>query len=150
MGEIESRKEFIARMFLLTQEIPEEKRKDLNTMLGFFAIQLRHREMEFAKYAAKRVLKGLASKRILTVRDRTAILDLFEDAFSETDYLFDPVSQSEREEFLIDKSKMAKKPEKNTEGFLRGLRYTDPSNTREVKLKFEDIPHLKETKETKL
>ena len=41
MGEIESRKEFITRVFLIMQEIPEEKRKDLNTMLGFLSIQLR-------------------------------------------------------------------------------------------------------------
>ena len=106
MGEIESRKEFITRIFLLMQEIPEEKRKDLNTMLGFLSIQLREREMDFAKYATKRVILGLSDTRVLTIRNRSKIIDMFEGAFSETDYLFVPISNEVREEFLL--SKIAK------------------------------------------
>ena len=138
MGEIESRKEFIARMFLLTQEIPEHKRNDLNIMLGFFSIQLRHREMEFAKYAVKRVLSGLSNKRILSSRERAKILDMFEAAFSETDYLFEPITQREREEFLLDKAKQKKDVKKNTEGFLYGLKHTDPNKTNAGKKRLKE------------
>ena len=108
MGEIESRKEFITRIFLIMQEIPEKKRKDLNTMLGFLSIQLREREMDFAKYATKKVIVGLSDTRALTLVTRSKIVDMFEGAFSETDYMFKPVPTEVREEFLLSKNTLNK------------------------------------------
>ena len=108
MGEIESRKEFITRVFLIMQEIPEEKRKDLNTMLGFLSIQLREREMDFAKYATKKVIVGLSDTRALTLVTKSKIVDMFAGAFSETDYMFEPASTEVREEFLLNKAKLNK------------------------------------------
>lgn len=143
MGEIESRKEFVTRMYLLLYEIPEEKR-DLSTMLSFFSIQLRQREMSFAKYAVDKVVREMSSRTSLTLRHRNTIVDIFSNAFSEREYTFEPTPTQELEEFLLDKSKFPTDGKKNTTGFIEGLRNTDPNKTRADKKCLEEVEESNE------
>jgi len=49
---LESNKEFVTRMYLLTQELPKNKIEDYENTLSLLSFQLKLREMDIAKEAA--------------------------------------------------------------------------------------------------
>ena len=104
MGEIESRKEFITRMFLVMGELPEGRKNDYGTILNFLAFQLRIREADYIKYSVRRVVSGINSLNRLNIADRHKLIGMFEGVFSEMDFMFEPLSEKEKFEFLTSKA----------------------------------------------
>ena len=59
---MESNKEFIARMVLFINELPEEKRRDYHTLLSFLDVQLTLRDNLFITELVSKLEKHLMNK----------------------------------------------------------------------------------------
>jgi len=104
MGEIESRKEFITRMFLFMNELPQEKKNDLNTILCFLEFQMKIREMDYIKLAVKKMIAGVDEVSRPNYAQKARMIHMFESTFSEVDYQFVAATDDEKFEFLTSKS----------------------------------------------
>ena len=114
MGEIESRKEFITRMFLFMNELPQEKKTDFNTILCFLEFQMKLREMDYIKLAVKKMIAGVEDVSRPTYAQKARMIHMFESTFSEVDYKFVAATDQEKIDFLTSKSTKEYKSEQAT------------------------------------
>lgn len=104
MGEIESRKEFITRMFLFMNELPKEKKNDFGTILCFLEFQMRLREMEFIKASVRTMIAGATKLERMNYSQKAKLIQMVEDSFSEVDFTFIASTDDEKMEFLVNKN----------------------------------------------
>ena len=95
---MESNKEFITRMVLFINELPEHKRRDYNTLLSFLDFQLKHRDNLLLEH----IISNLAYDIIKNVdfygakRVKKMVLEQMDKCIKENSYTF-KVSQDDRE-----------------------------------------------------
>jgi len=85
---MESNKEFIARMYAFLQELPEEKKSDYNTLLNFFAYQLKTRDIEFVASLASKIIVSLEFTDYIPKRFKDATIKKIENICTSSRYTF--------------------------------------------------------------
>jgi len=74
MGEIESRKEFITRMYLLSQELPSETLQDANNVLSFLEFQLKVRESDLLDEVSGKIVNVLSRSNSISSRNKSWVI----------------------------------------------------------------------------
>jgi|TARA_R100001244_G_scaffold131367_1_gene104527 hypothetical protein len=85
---MESNKEFIARMYIFLQELPEDKKNDYNTLLNFFSYQLKARDIEMVATITAKIIVSLEFTDYIPKRYKDATIQKIENICTSSRYTF--------------------------------------------------------------
>ena len=85
---MESNKEFIARMYAILQELPEEKKSDYNTLLNFFSYQLKTRDIKLVTSLTSKIILSLELTDYIPKRFKDYAIKKIENICTSSRYTF--------------------------------------------------------------
>jgi len=85
---LESSKEFVSRMMLMINELPEEKRRDHYTLLSFLSFQLKARDRDIVRTFTHRALHSVESSNNMPRRFKDEVRKKIRGVCKSAEYTF--------------------------------------------------------------